>query len=462
MSQKNFMNDQSPKAIRIGALLSIITALVAFAVRAASAQTPAPRRLSLAEAAHLAAQQAAAVVAARQRVDQATARVNEARAGLLPQVSAIPQWAANTVNSASFGFNFSIPGEPPLLNPNGQIIGPVKLWDFRGGITQALFDPSTMGRVRAARANVTSADADVASVAEQAASAAASAYVRALRSQAVVGARSADSALASDLVVIARDQLSAGVGVALDVTRAQTQLASSRAQLIAARNDRDRSLIDLRRSLNIDLDTPLQLTDSLAGPEFEAAENEMVAAEAALKTRPDVREADLQYEAARQQLDAARAGRLPTVGAFGRDGPTGVGLNHLLNTYTYGIQLTWPVFEGGRVQAQEAEQAAMLREIDVRRRDLRQQVAADVRSAVLDLASAAQQVDAARESQTFAEQEVAQARERFRAGVAGNADVITASLTLNQARTALIDALTSYQNARVSLARAQGTVSDLR
>lgn len=447
MSQKNFMNDQSPKAIRIGALLSIITALVAFAVRAASAQTPAPRRLSLAEAAHLAAQQAAAVVAARQRVDQATARVNEARAGLLPQVSAIPQWAANTVNSASFGFNFSIPGEPPLLNPNGQIIGPVKLWDFRGGITQALFDPSTMGRVRAARANVTSADADVASVAEQAASAAASAYVRALRSQAVVGARSADSALASDLVVIARDQ---------------TQLASSRAQLIAARNDRDRSLIDLRRSLNIDLDTPLQLTDSLAGPEFEAAENEMVAAEAALKTRPDVREADLQYEAARQQLDAARAGRLPTVGAFGRDGPTGVGLNHLLNTYTYGIQLTWPVFEGGRVQAQEAEQAAMLREIDVRRRDLRQQVAADVRSAVLDLASAGQQVDAARESQTFAEQEVAQARERFRAGVAGNADVITASLTLNQARTALIDALTSYQNARVSLARAQGTVSDLR
>jgi hypothetical protein len=48
------------------------------------------------------------------------------------------------------------------------------------------------------------------------------------------------------------------------------------------------------------------------------------------------------------------------------------------------------------------------------------------------------------------------------AGVAGNADVVTASFTLNQARTGLIDALTAYQNARVSLAHAQGVVSQIR
>ncbi len=82
--------------------------------------------------------------------------------------------------------------------------------------------------------------------------------------------------------------------------------------------------------------------------------------------------------------------------------------------------------------------------------------------ALLDLASAREQVEAARERQQLAEQEVAQARERFRAGVAGNADVITASFSLNAARTGLIDALTAYQAARVSLARAEGTVISLR
>ena len=56
---------------------------------------------------------------------------------------------------------------------------------------------------------------------------------------------------------------------------------------------------------------------------------------------------------------------------------------------------------------------------------------------------------------------MSQARERFQAGVAGNADVITASLTLNAARTQLVDALTSYQAARVALARAQGFIATL-
>jgi outer membrane protein TolC len=61
----------------------------------------------------------------------------------------------------------------------------------------------------------------------------------------------------------------------------------------------------------------------------------------------------------------------------------------------------------------------------------------------------------------LAEQEVSQAQERFRAGVAGNGDVITALLSLNQARTLRNDALASYQSSRVALARAMGEVQKL-
>ena len=104
----------------------------------------------------------------------------------------------------------------------------------------------------------------------------------------------------------------------------------------------------------------------------------------------------------------------------------------------------------------------MARDLDARRRDLQQQVAVDVRGAILDMASAREQVDAARERQRLAEKEVQEARDRFRAGVAGNADVITASLTLNNARTSLVDALASFQSARVALARAEGVVTQLK
>jgi outer membrane protein len=457
------MNANYPKLIRVGAGLSLIAALLAFFVRAAEAQAPAPRRLSLGDAARLAAAQTAAVQSAAARVQEAQARVTQSRSALLPQLSAVPNWTSHTVNSASFGFNFpTAPGQPPLLDPNGQIIGPVKLWDLRGQASQSLIDIGATERVRAARAGVVAAGADVATAAEQAATVAAAAYIRELRSETTLQARVADSTLASDLLSIARDQLTAGVGVALDVTRAQSQLANARAQLIAARNDRDRSQLDLRRALNLPLDTPVELTDSLNSVTPPDAINEQTAIDIAVRTRPDIRAADAQLAAAQQQLAAIRATRLPTVGLFGNDGANGIGFNHLLNTYTYGVQVTWPAFEGGRREGQQQEQEAVARDIDIRRRDLRQQVAVDVRGAMLDIASAREQVDAARERQRLAELEVQQARDRFRAGVAGNADVITALAGLNASRTGLIDALAAYQTARISLARAEGTVSQLR
>src|SRR5690348_212378 len=155
------MNAPSNKAIRIGAGLSVLAALLAFAARVASAQDTGPRRLSLGDAARLAAAQTAVVQSAQLRVDQARARVTESKSSLLPQVSLSPSWTSHTVNSASFGFNFPAPaGEKPLLDPNGQIIGPVHFWDIRGEVSQTLLDPAASQRVRAARAGVTAASAE--------------------------------------------------------------------------------------------------------------------------------------------------------------------------------------------------------------------------------------------------------------------------------------------------------------
>ena len=456
------MNDTLPRFVRLGAALAVVAALLAFVVRSSSAQQAPPRRLTLGDAARLAAAQTIGVQSAEYRVEEARARVDESKSALYPQIDLSPNWTSRTLNSATFGFVIPpAPGQRPILDPNGQILGPVKIWDFRGNLYQSIYDPSVRQQVRASRSGVSAASADVATAAEQSATNAASIYLRAIRSDAALLARIADSTLAVDLLRIARDQLTAGVGVALDVTRAESQLATSRAQLISARNDRDRARLDLLRALNLSLDAPISLSDSLVTMPLPAPENEQAAVELALRERPDIRAATAQLDLAQQQLSVIRAGRLPKLSAFGNDGYDGF-INHLLNTYTYGVQLSWSVYDGRRRSAQEQEQEAAARDIEGRRRDLQQQVAVDVRGAILDMASAREQVDAARERQRLAEQEVEQARDRFRAGVAGNADVITASLTLNNARTSLVDALTSFQSARVSLARAEGTVRQLR
>ncbi|NUR19734.1 MAG: TolC family protein, partial [Gemmatimonadaceae bacterium] len=276
-------------------------------------------------------------------------------------------------------------------------------------------------------------------------------------------ARAEDSTLAAELLGIAREQLRAGTGTALDVTRAQSQSAGVRAQLIAARSDRARTRLELLRALGLPLDSRLELSDSLErllpGDSVPTAE---AATERALANRPDVRAAEEQLRAAKLNVKAIQAERLPTIGAFGDQGVIGPRNDHLLNTYDWGIQLSVPIFDGFRREGRIEEQRAVSNEADVRRRDLRAQAGVEVRSALLDIGSAREQVDAARERLRLAEQEVSQARERFAAGVGGNADVVTAALGLTAARNQLLDALTLFQSARVSLARAEGSATSIQ
>jgi outer membrane protein TolC len=284
-----------------------------------------------------------------------------------------------------------------------------------------------------------------------------------MRADAELRSRQADTLLATELLGIARSQLQAGTGVGLDVTRAQAQLAATRANLIAARNAREHAHLDLLRALSLPVGTPIQLADSLSTTDAEqvpADETALVAQ--AIRTRPDIIAEEQRVRAAQLGLSAIRAERLPTLGLVADDGVIGKNGAKLLNTYTWGLQVSLPIFDGFRREARVQEQQSVVREAEIRQRDLELQAAADVRGALIDIAGAREQLDAARERLRLAEQELSQARERFNAGVAGNADVVNASLALTGSRTLVNDAMTAYELARVSLARATGSVTQLR
>lgn len=426
-----------------------------FAAASAGAQT-APTRLSLGDAVRSAIERSAVAEIARLRVDESRARVGQARSALLPHLSADVVQAGRTFNTATFGL--ALPG----FDPNGQVEGPVNTIDFRGKIGQTIFDQAARARLAAARTAVTASDAEAIAMAEQAAATASVAYVRALRAEANLRSRQADSSLSAELLTIARDLLESGVGIALDVTRAQSQLAGFRAQLISARNDRSRSRLELLRAIGLPLDAPIELTDTLGASNIGELPDVDRAVDVALRERADVRAAREQMNAVHSQIRAIRAERLPTLGLVADQGLIGNNAAHLLPTYTWGVQVSVPVFEGGRRSSRIAEQSVVERELEVRERDLRSQVTVEVRAALLDIASAREQVEAARERVKLGEQEVSQARERFSAGVAGNADVISASLSLSAARTSLVDAEALFESARVALARAQGTLTTIR
>lgn len=419
--------------------------------------------LTLGDAVRIAARQNVNVEIARLRADEAEARVRQRRADLLPTISSYVQQAGRTFNTSTLGIEFPTPpGQKPLFDPRGQVEGPINTTDVRGRFQQNLFDAGALGRLRSARAAARSSSADADQAAELAAASAAIAYIRAMRTEADLRARQADTTLANELLGIARSQLQAGTGVGLDVTRARAQLAATKASLIASKNARDRAQLDLARALSLQAHTRVALADSL-GTSFGApVADEAALVARAMSVRADLRAATERLHAAQRSISAVRAERLPTIGLVAEDGVVGRVGQRLLNTYTWGVQLSVPLFDGFRREGRIHEQTAIAGEARARLRDLELQASADVHGALLDLSGAREQLDAVRERLGLAEQELAQARERFNAGVAGNADVVNASLALTASRSLVIDAETSYALARVALARATGSVAAIR
>ncbi|HEX4627223.1 MAG TPA: TolC family protein, partial [Gemmatimonadales bacterium] len=334
-----------------------------------AAQTPL--RLSLADAVRLASGEAPVVAVAALRTDEADARVGQARAALLPSLSLGGFWLNRSFNSRSIGISF--PGVP-------ELIGPFNNYDARVSASQTLFDWSSVARVRAAGAQADGSRAEQGVTVEGSATTAALAYLRAVRAQAAVAARQADSSVAADLVTLAQAQKAAGVSAAIDVTRARAQLVSAEGLLIVARNQLDRGRIDVTRALGLDPATPLALTDTLAATlgvaAVPATRDSGVAL--ALANRPDLRSELARGAAARQTRSAIRAERLPRLelaGDYGSNGPTAP---HAIATRDLTLQVSLPILDGFRREARASEQDAVIRESQVREADLRHQIAADV------------------------------------------------------------------------------------
>ena len=422
------------------------------------AQTPTP--LSLAEAVHRATSQSAAVAVAGARIDASRGRLTQTRGALLPSLSADALWLNRSFNLKTFGIQFpSVPGQPPLPD----LVAPFTSVDGRISATWNLLDYGSILRVRAASAGVSASEAEGSEVGEGAAAMAGLAYVRAARGEAAVRARQDEVQLSQDLVNLAQAQVEAGVSAGIDLARAKTQQAQAEGALLVAKNEAERAQIDLARSLGADPATRFALSDTLASTLAlsSAPLERSVAIRQALAQRPD-----LQAEIARgSQISlsrsAAGADRLPKLGLAADYGLSGLNVSDAITTRQVAVQVTVPLLDGFRREGRIAEADAAERESEARLKDLQQQVAADVGSALLDIESATQQESVATRRVALAQDELSQARDRFQTGVAGNIEVIDAQASLVKARDAVLDARTQAATARIRLARAVGSATTL-
>jgi outer membrane protein TolC len=388
---------------------------------------------------------------ARLNLRAAEARTGTARAELLPTINGVASVTRQRLNLDEFGI--------PIAS---GVTDPFDIWSLQLQASQTVFDASAISRLRAARDTAVATGYDAQAVGELAGATAGLAYLRVLSADETVIAREADSVIADSLLVQARRLVQAGVSPAIDQTRSEVSFTSVRTQLAVARLSADRARLDLLRALDLTPGTRLTLVDSLTMAELDLPTEPAAAAAYAREHRPELAAERARTQAARRSLSAIRQENLPNLGVSGAYRQTGQHTSDLSGTYSVQLLLTVPILDGFRRQTRAKEEAARAEIQEIRERDLGNQVETEARQAMLDLASARQQVSIAGERLRLAEQELAQAQERFEAGVAGSVETTNAQGSVASARDALIQARVSYGSARVSAYQALGAIDQLK
>jgi len=406
-------------------------------------------RLTLNQSVALALKQNPTVQIAILTAAQSEQDKNIAFAGLLPQANARISDEAEKVNLlAQFGGKVALPGFP-------KTIGPYQFFSAGPSVSAPVFDLTLWERYQAARNTADASKANNLSTREQVILLTVSQYIGTLRAVADVEASQSRVDLAQALYDQAADLQKEGVGTGIDTLRANVELQNEKQRLLEAQNERETLLYGLSRLLNLDPRQKIELADALSFSDTPQPEVEP-SIEAALAERQEWKALNSQIKAAEGEKKAAWSERLPSVRFDGTFAYVGTSGNTTLPTYTYQGSVNLPLFTGGRIRAEVVRADLEIRKLEEQQADLRNQIALDVKTALLNLDSARSEVQVANLGVQLSKEEVDQARDRFKAGVANNIEVIQAQDSLSRANDNQIAALFRFNQARADYARSIG------
>jgi outer membrane protein TolC len=373
----------------------------------------------------------------------------EQLSALLPHAEVAPYVAASKINLNELGLT----SLGAITVPTSA--GPFSYFDSRATVTQSVFDWKAINATRAASQSVKSAEYSYKDARDLVVLAVGFVYLQAIANEARVETSEAQVKTAQALFDQASDQVNSGTSPAIDGLRAKVELQTRQQQLIQARNDLAIQKLTVARVIGLAPGQQFELTDkSLYQPIASITVDE--ALKRAYDSRSDYKSAMAEVRAAQLFRRAATAGYLPSLSFNADYGAAGSHPSTATQVYDVRGTLTIPIFQGGSVHGDVLQADARLEQSRDRLDNLRAQIDSDIRTALLNLQSSAEQVNVARSNIDLSEETLVQSRDRFTAGVTDTVEVVQSQEAVAAAHEQYISSLYSYNYAKISLARAVG------
>ena len=394
--------------------------------------------------------QDATIRASRAATEAGRERLPQARAGLLPQISASAGKNTNDLNSTT-----------PNILGNLSTTNDKYLSDNRSiQLRQPLMNMQRWIQFQQAKSIVDEAEANLERDLQNLVTRVAGTYFETLLADEQLDLVLAQKALYTTLVDAAKKGLLSGSGTRTDIDDAQSRLDMSLAQELEARQHQEL----MRRQLQLLINQPVKgiakldvSSLKLTAPEPANLEVWTTKAEQA---SPEIKGMLARLEQARKEVSKSQAGHLPTLDAVAQWSNSGseniTRINSRYENKSLGVQLTIPIYSGGFVNATirqaVAEQTRAEESLEVLRRDLGVRVHKEYRG----VSEGVMRVRALEQAVRSAEQMMKSTQMSLKAGSRTQLDVLNAQQQYTMALRDLAQARYTYLMAKVKLAALVG------
>ena len=382
---------------------------------------------------------------------QTRAQRLSALSALLPSIDAsLSETGAKTslqtlgLTSAAFG-GLALPA----------VVGPYHYYDVRTTLKYNVLDLTALHNYREAKESASAAEWNDRDARELVVLAVGGQYLRIAADLALVESQEAQVRYAQSSYDQAHAQLQAGTKAEVDTQRSQVELQTEQQRLLSQRADVIKEKRALARSIGLQLGADFALAEKLTFNPYALTDLE-AALKVALSERADLKSAEAQFRAAEESLKAAHSQRLPTVSVSGYVAVEGVDPNSGNGVFQGSASVSVPVFQGGRIKADEDQARASVDQRRAEYQDQRGVIELDVRNAYTDFQVAVEQVKVADSNRDLALQTLRQSQDRFAAGIGTSVEVVQSQESLAAANRDYVSGLYAHNLSKISVARALG------
>lgn len=413
--------------------------------------------LGFQEAVQLALRNNVKVNVAGEQAKEARARSFSALSGILPNIGGNVYQNRQTINLAAIGLTSSLfPGLDSTKS------GPFDSFDARVKLIQNIFNLESIYQLKSARTAARIAELKETEARQQIIAGTAQSYLSMIQARENIQASEANIRLAKSLLKLAENQNQSGFATGIDIVRARTRIAEEESKIIQAKTTLHQEGLRLKRITGIPLSRTIELTDPLQfrTPKKIPLEEALKKAEA---ERLEIQIAKEEFRQAKFEEKSAVSRQIPSISGNGDYGASGNRPDdNTIATYTVGVQMNVPIFNGGRTLGEVSAAKSRKRQARLLLEDMNTQIEQDIRLALKNLESSTFLVETTEKTLSLSLEELKIALHRFAAGLSNNIEVVTAQTNVVQNRQRRIEALTQYYLAEINLAVALGEIENFQ